>query len=191
MHEHRAHRGAALGIAVGGVLAGHWLTYRLLSPHAHVRDRLLADTGHGYLQVANDLGLAVVIGALAAMVLGRMIRRPAQPSAGHWFARLAAVGAGAFTLMEVVERLSSGAPLADLLRHGLLPAGIVIQVLVAAVSALAIRWLLRAVDRIQGALAAVATLPRPLFVGVAAVGWHPPLRLVTAADGIRGPPAVR
>ena len=191
MHEHRAHRGAAVSVAVGGVLLGHWLTYRLLSPHAPARDQLLSRTGHGYLHVANDLGLAVVLAALATMALGDMMHRQDQPSTGTWFLRLAAIGVGAFTVMEIVERVSSGSPIGGLLYHGLLPAGIVIQVFLAALSALAIRWLLRAVDRVHAVLAAAASLPRLGSVGEVSVGGHLPLRLLPGADGIRGPPVVR
>jgi len=191
MQQQRAHRGAALGVAVGGVLLGHWLTFHVVSPHELVRDRMLVDTGHGYLHVANDLGLMAVLAALVTVVLGNLIRRQNRTSVGRWFARIAIAGVVAFTAMEVVERLASGAPLADLLRLGLLPVGMAIQVLLAVVSALAIRWLLRAVENVQGTSATAIAPTRLVLIDDAPVGWQPALRPLPTADPIRGPPAVR
>ncbi len=63
-------RPAALGVGVGGVLAGHWLTYLAVSPTSPARATLLHDTGHAYLGLANDVGLLVVLAAFAAIFLG-------------------------------------------------------------------------------------------------------------------------
>jgi hypothetical protein len=192
MSGHRGHRGAVLGIAAGGVLVGHWITYRLVSPHPDAREALLAGTGHRFLGLANDIGLALGVAALAAVILGRIMDHGGVPaSPGLWFRWIAGFGVGAFVAMEVIERIASGAPLAELLHHELLPVGVAVQVMVAALSAAAIGWLLRAVDRIQGVFAAAAPLPRLVSVRVVATGWHPPLRLIPSADGIRGPPFVR
>ena len=61
--------------------------------------------------------------------------------------------------MEIMERVSSGAPLADLMQRGLLPSGIAVQVAVALAGALAVRWLLRAAGRLQEILAQPAPIP--------------------------------
>lgn len=191
MSRHRGHRGAVLGIAAGGVLVGHWLTYRLVSPHPHAREALLAQTGHGYLGLANDLGLALATIALASVVFGRLIDHDGGVTIRHWFRRLVGLSVASFFAMEVLERLTTGAPFTDLLHQGILPVGMAIQVVVAAVGALAVHWLLRAVDRLHEILAAAAETPRLVLVADAPVGWHPPLRPVPAADAIRGPPLVR
>ncbi len=192
MSGQRGHRGAVLGIAAGGVLLGHWLTYRLVSPRPHARDALLAGTGHGYLGLANDIGLVLAMAGLASVVLGRLAdRRGVGAAPRGWFPQLAVFGVLAFVAMEVLERVSSGAPVAELLHHGLLPVGIAAQVAVAALGAAVIGWLLRAVDRVRWAFATAAPLPRLGTACVPAGYRHTPLRLVPAADGIRGPPALR
>jgi hypothetical protein len=190
MSGHRPHRGAALGVAAGGVLLGHWVTYRLVLPGRHAREALLAHTGHAYLGVANDLGLVLAVAALSAVFLSRLTRRDAAPaSTARWCARLAAFQVGAFAAMEVVERIASGAPLAGLMHGGLLPIGLGIQVGVALVGAVAVRWLLRLADL-------VADLDRPAAVrsNPRQVTWLPsdapvPMAIGHPAAGIRGPPS--
>ena len=190
MSGHRSLRGAASGLAAGGVLLGHWLTYRLVSPHAQAREALLAGTGHGYLAVVNDLGLMLAVGALAAVVLGRLVDASRPPAdLRRWFGRLACLQVGAFAAMEVLERLSSGPPLGDLLQHGLLPGGVAIQLALAAMGALLVRWLLGVTGRLQEALGRAAPLPRLTglvrrALPLAALTLNP----LPVSAGIRGPP---
>ena len=190
MSGHRVNRSGVLGVAAGGVLLGHWITYRLTSPHAHAREVLLAHTGHAYLGFVNDLGIALTLAAVAAVVLGHLTDRDQPPAGvGRWFLRLACFQVTAFLAMEVVERVSSGAPLADLMHHGLLLTGIAVQVAVALAGALAVRWLLRAAGRLQEILAQPA--PIPAFAVVArlvATASTPAARPALATAGIRGPP---
>ena len=190
MSGHRVNRSAVLGVAAGGVLLGHWITYRIASPHEHAREVLLARTGHAYLGSVNDLGIALTLAAVAAVVLGHLTDRNQPPAGvGRWFLRLSCFQAAAFLAMEVVERVSSGAPLADLMHHALLPTGIAVQVAVALVGALAVRWLLRAAGRLQAILAQPATIPAfPAVVRLVASASTPAARPALAAAGIRGPP---
>ena len=190
MSGHRVNRSAVLGVAAGGVLLGHWITYRLASPHAHAREVLLARTGHAYLGFVNDLGVALTLGAVAAVVLGHLTGRDQPPAGvGRWFLRLACFQVAAFLTMEVVERVSSGAPLVDLMHHGLLPTGIAVQVAVALAGALAVRWLLRAAGRLQEILAQPAPLPAFAVVArLVATASTPAARPALASAGIRGPP---
>ena len=128
------------GLAVGGVLGGHALTYRLLLPDAHTRAEELTHTGHGYLGGANTLGVVVVMIALAVLFLGRVLGREHVPG-GDVALRLWAFQLAAFGSMEVLERLSSGSG-----PHHLLPlllVGFPAQALVAAVMALIVRIALR------------------------------------------------
>lgn len=189
MSDHRANRAAVLGVAAGGVLLGHWLTYRLVSPHAHAREALLARTGHAYLGLANDIGIAFAVVALAAVFLTHLTQRDQTAGVGRWFLRLAFFQVGAFLAMETMERVSSGAPLADLMQHGLLPSGIAVQLVVALAGALAVRWLLRAAERLQELLAQPATIPAFAVVArIVATAAAPAARPAFAAAGIRGPP---
>ena len=170
-------RRSALGVAVGGVLAGHWLAYVLVDPNAHQRTTDLARTGHAYLGLANDLGLIVGLVALSSVFLGRLTdREGATPSLGTLTARLSTFQIVAFTSMELLERLSAGAPVAGVLHHGLLPVGVVIQAVIAGLGALVIRWLLRAADRIEATLGAAPARPDRATAFVVLPTFHAPAR---------------
>jgi hypothetical protein len=54
----------AVPLSVLGVLAAHWLSYRLVVPDAHARGHLLAATGHGYLAYA-----PLIVGVSVALIL--------------------------------------------------------------------------------------------------------------------------
>jgi len=183
-------RVATLGIAVGGVLVGHWLTYLAVAPLAGQRATILHRSGHAYLGMANDLVLVVALAAIATMFIGQLTdpRHP-EPHEGLT-ARVVRFQVCAFVLLEVLERVTAGSSLADLIHTGILPIGIAAQVTIGYLAAQAIRWLLRAADRVAAALARPAAPPRradtrsllPELVFVPA-GRH------LSATGVRGPPS--
>lgn len=172
------------------MLLGHWLTYLLVDPNAHQRAAELAGTGHAYLGLANDLGLVAALIALSAVFLGGLTRRESdRPAMRTLAARLVAFQVVAFTSMELLERVSAGAPVAGVLHHGILPVGIAIQVGVAVLGALVMRRLLGAAERVESVLGA-APLP-PVRAAVTALilpAFHAPARRAVSAAGIRGPP---
>ena len=182
-------RRSALGVAVGGVLAGHWLTYVLVDPDVHQRTTDLARTGHAYLGLANDLGLIVALVALSAVFLGRLTHREVTtPSLRALSARLSAFQIVAFVSMELLERLSAGAPLAGVLHHGLLPIGVVVQAGIAGLGALVIRWLLGAADRVASTTDAAPGRPDRATAVIVLPAFHAPSRSLRSTAGIRGPP---
>src|SRR5207302_1805682 len=84
MREARAIRGLPLfGIAASGMIAGHWLSYRISVPSAAARQLLLAATGQAnwllVAKLAASVGLAGV-GALFARHLSD--RHPARSPSG-------------------------------------------------------------------------------------------------------------
>jgi hypothetical protein len=182
-------RVATLGVAVGGVLVGHWLTYELVSPGGHARTTLLRATGHAYLGFANDLALILALAAFAALFVGQLSAANGTGRAVGITRRVVAFQVSAFVLMEVLERVTAGAPLSELIRAGVLPIGIATQAVVALVAAASIRWMLRVADRVAAVLSRPAVPPR------AVAAAHPiPLPVFTAvrrhlsAAGVRGPP---
>jgi hypothetical protein len=182
-------RRAALGVAAGGVLLGHALTYLLVDPNAHQRAADLARTGHAYLGVANDLGLIAALVALSAVFLGGLTRRDADaPGFGKLAGRLVAFQVAAFACMEVVERLSAGAPVSGVLHHGILPLGIAVEAAIAVLGALVIAWLIRAADRIESTFGTAPAMADGASAVVALPSFHAPARPVLATAGIRGPP---
>ena len=178
-----------MGVAVGGVLAGHWLTYLVVAPLAGSRATILHQTGHSYLGMANDLALVAALAAMASMFIAQLAGpAPAGPLLGIT-GRVVRFQVCAFVALEVLERLTAGSPLSELIRSGILPIGVAAQVTVGFLAALAIRWLVRTADRVAAALGRVAgpprrdvarpLLPEPIFVAI-----FPHL----SAAGVRGPP---
>lgn len=179
-----------MGVAVGGVLTGHWITYLFVATAAGSRATILRQTGHAYLGLANDVALVIALAGLATMFIGQL----ASPSpAGRLpgiASRVIRFQVCAFVLLEVLERVTAGAPLAELIHAGILPIGIAVQVAIGYVAAQAIRWLLRSADRMAAALkgsplpfartVSPPLLPEPVFV--------PDPRHLSAA-GVRGPPS--
>jgi hypothetical protein len=183
------HRGAALAVAAGGVLFGHWLTYVLVSPGAAARDVLLARTGHAYLGVADELGLALTLVALSAVFLGRLTGRDGgSVQLGRLVPRLAAFQILAFLAMETAERLASGTPVGHLFHSLLLPAGFAVQAAVAVLGAALIAWMLRAAEVFATAGGASAVLPRLSRGRIVVPAQATPLRVHVSTSRGRGPP---
>lgn len=99
----------ALPLVAAGSLAGHSLAYLLVEPDEADRARLLAETGHGYLDAAPLLlgaGAALAFAAVLAYALrGRAGREAPLPS---W--PIALVPPVGFALQEHLERLLAGGP---------------------------------------------------------------------------------
>jgi hypothetical protein len=149
-------RSVVLGLAVGGVLLGHAITYGLLVPDVHARAATLAQTGHGYLEVLVRLGLGGVLVALGAAFLGRLLRVTGPVSAFAPLAgRLAGFQLGAFAVMEVGERVAAGASLHDL--PSVLGVGFAIQTFVALIGA----GVLHVTFRVADGMAATFGAARP------------------------------
>ena len=134
---------SVLGVAGLGLVLGHWLTYRLDVPDAHVRAAVLVQSGHGYLPLATRLATVAGIVAFAVVFLGRLVHREQDWSTRSTFARLVGFQVGAFIAMEVLERATSGASVLHLLDGTILPVGILVQVAIAAVGVVLLRLLLR------------------------------------------------
>lgn len=185
-----APRSAAFGVAAGGVLLGHWVTYTVAGPRGQGAPEAMAHTGHGYLTLANDVALTLALAGVALVFLGRLTRGDDDAPGWRMTAfRLAAFQIAAFGTMETLERLTAGAPMRDLV--GLIPVGVAVQGVLAAAGALLIAWLLRAAASIEAALGTAPALPLPAAVSLAIASCRPRARLAVAADGIRGPPPVR
>ena len=143
---------ATLAVAVGGVLIGHWLTYLAVAPIAGSRATILHQTGHSYLGLANDLALVAALAALASMFIAQLTTP--EPSGGVLgvTGRVVRFQVCAFIGMEVLERVTAGSPLSELIRTGILPIGVAAQVAIGILAAFVIRWLLLAADRVAAAL---------------------------------------
>ena len=90
--------------------------------------------------------------------------------------------------MELLERLSAGAPVASVLHHGILPLGMGAQVAIAALGALIIRWLLRAADRVESVLGLAPILFDRATAAVIASTSHAPCARPRRVRDKRPPP---
>ena len=178
-----------LGVAVGGVLAGHWLTYLAVAPVAGSRAAILRQTGHAYLGLANDLALVAALAAMATMFIGQLTDPEPTGQLRGLTARVVRFQVIAFVLLEVLERVTAGSPLAGLIHTGILPVGIAAQIAIGYLAARAIRWLLRTADRVAETFGRASIVPRR----------HVPRTLLPepvfrsavrhlSATGVRGPP---
>jgi hypothetical protein len=156
--------GTLLGLALGGVLAGHTLTYGLLQPDAHRRTELLASTGHAYLHTANDIGVAAVVLALAVVFLGGVLGNP-DVSPQQLVRRLVGFQVSAFLGMEVVERVVARASFADL--GGVVLVGVGAQLIVALAIGGVVALLVRAGRAVTGS-------PREVVAARPALTLDPP-----------------
>jgi hypothetical protein len=138
-----------------GMIVGHLLSYLIAIPDPARRAAVLTQSGHTYLHLAGDV--AVILGFAAAVTVGlrAVAGRDATdlPSAGRLAWRLGALQAGAFIAMELSERLVSGGGFGELLADHLFGIGIVVQLAIAGVGALLLRWIGRVALRIADALA--------------------------------------
>jgi hypothetical protein len=177
-----------VGLAFGGALAGHALTYAWLIPGTAERQSVLHATGHGYLANADGFAMVAAFVTLAVVFLGRLTGPAGETvSFRSLVSRVAAFQVLAFAAMEITERLYVNAPLGDLTR--VLPAGMLVEIAVAIVVATVLRVVLRAAEVVAEAIGRAAPAPsRPPV----ARRWLPLSVVPRVAGlqtiGIRAPP---
>jgi len=195
MHRRSALRGLPVaGIAVVGVVLGHWLGYLLAVPDPHLRAEILARSGHGYWMVA--IKAAVVLGfASLGSVLLRHLRarthgeRPIEDRPAMLAFELASLQVSAFMAMEAIERLVVGESLAQLFQHHLFLLGVALQVAVACIGALLLLWFNRVAHRVCRSISrpqlrrSPAGHPPPVFVLAL------PPHVLSGGTGLRSPPS--
>ena len=89
---------------------------------------------------------------------------PLRLSLAQLAGRLAGMQVAAFTALEVSERLRSGIPVGEMFHNHLFPIGIAIQLVVACVGALLLRWLARAAEAIGSLFGRRPVARRPRVV---------------------------
>jgi hypothetical protein len=169
----------AAGAAWAGLVLGHLLAYALAYPDTAGRRAHLAGTGHGWLDLVT-LSLLAVVPAVLALTAIRALR---GGHGGATWLRLSALQVPAFLLIEVLER---GSSIDQAFADPAVLLGLVVQVVVAAVTALLLGGFARAV-------AAVSRLrvrrPRPTPIGRPHVPeLVPPHLLRLARTRRRAPP---
>lgn len=180
-----------LAAAAAGLVGGHIIAYQLTVPVEPVRRLLLTQTGHGYLPRA--IAAAMALAAVAAVgALFRGAIRGWRGSVEHLsflatFRRLATAQVIGFVILEVMERKAAGATLSGLV--GVFPRGLVVQVAIAALAALALRLLDRAGASIVATIRGGARFARAVSaVRPVAVRDARPAIVSLGSISLRGPP---
>src|SRR5438046_2506897 len=95
--------GRLAGIALGGIVLGHLIAYRLADPSAASRSSHLARTGHGYFEQA--LVAALAVAAIALISVGiRAFRNGPVVSASTALRVLIVIQVAGFAFQELSER---------------------------------------------------------------------------------------
>jgi hypothetical protein len=159
-----------VGVAATGVAAGHSLAYFVAVPDGGMRRALLSATGHSYWHAAVLVALLLGLGS-AGTVAVRHFRagRTGQslPPLGtlQLAGRLSLIQVAAFAILEVTERALAGVPVGTMLQGHVFGLGVAIQLLLALVGALLLRWLAQTAEAMGSSLRP-CSLPRPDSVGL-------------------------
>jgi hypothetical protein len=191
MLEHRRTEGLPVfASAVLGLVAGHGIAYMIAIPDAHRRAAVLQNTGHAYLPLLVEIGLILAVAGAANIVMRALGPRARiqDGSVAETAVALGALQVGAFVVLEVVERLVTHMPLHELLSDHLLAVGVLVQLGVAVVGALALRAMARTAARLASVLADPRTLRSPELICVPVPRTLGPRPMLIGAVGVRGPP---
>lgn len=191
-----------VGLGLLGSQAGHLLAYQvrfgaaaqaIQSSGAHSYFPLLAKTALG-VAAAALIGGALFVG-LARVLSGRRVRVKSEPSYVNLLAGLFSIQLAAFAVQEVAESLIAGSnagSAADLMLWGTLG-----QLPIAAVAALALRWLLSRVEAAIGVIRNVVSASAPMLPAApVAIPFYPApdrallmSRVAGSSLAKRGPPS--
>lgn len=138
------------GLATAGMVAGHELGYLLATPEPVHRRVLLERTGHAHWGAVGALALGLLVANLYYAALKRL--RTEDGTLGddraifrHSLSRLVLLQPAAFILLELLERLFAGHPVAHFLSEPAVLAGLLSQVVFALAGALLLVLFLRIV----------------------------------------------
>jgi hypothetical protein len=195
MHERRAFRGLPLaGMAVVGVVLGHWLGYLLAVPDPHLRAEILVQTGHGYWMLAIKAAVVLGFASLGTVLIRHLSgleggERPAEDSPAALALRLALLQLSAFVAMETIERLIVGGSVAEMFQHHIFLLGVALQLGVACIGALVLLWFGRVAQRVCEALLRPPQERARATQGFPTVRYTLQPQVLCGGAGLRGPPS--
>ena len=180
------------GMAAAGIVAAHLLAYLFAVPDHHDRVHVLESTGHGAWGYVAALGFGLLVAGLLRYVV-KSFRGDGELTAPYFAiaARLAGLQLGGFVAIEAWERLSVDHSTSGLFSEPAIQVGILLQVVIALLGALALMVLTRAIRSVLARRSQPrdATDPVRPFPRVTEV-----VRRSTVGTGngtLRGPPLLR
>jgi hypothetical protein len=181
----------AMAWALVGVLGGHLLTYAILFPDAHVHDRVLDESGHGWTSLLGPALLTSVAIAIALGVLGGLDRGRTR---GVRFTTLFLLQAGLFAGIELAERLASSGLSVASLQHHLIDHGLAAILLIGTLVQIVTAWFGSTVSRVVAAVARrLRTAPprrRLAYRRLAPAAVRVPAARGVRSHASRGPPSI-
>lgn len=180
-------------LALGGLLAGHVVSYFVVAPDSHERGRLLELTGHSQHSAFGTVALAATFAALIAIAF-QIVRRSRgvgyRPVVGRvrvgtilWFVQTAG-----FVALETWERGHGPSGIAELLNEPAFLIGLVAQLLVAIVATVLVLLVHATVGALLRGFVSPAEAPQgPLFSSQPLD--RPRESIARAAWNLRGPPS--
>jgi hypothetical protein len=195
MHRRSAFRGFPVaGMAVVGVVLGHWLGYILAVPDPHLRAEILARSGHGYWMVAVKAAVMLGFASLGSVLIRHLSARthgarPIEDRPATLALQLASLQLSAFVAMETAERLAIGEPLTQLFQQHLFLLGVALQVAVACIGALVLLWFGRAAYRICRSISRPRVRRSPVGHSLPVPAQALPPHVLSGGTGLRGPPS--
>jgi hypothetical protein len=181
------------GVAAAGVMAGHWLSYRLAVPNGALRQHVLTESGHSYWLLAVRAALLLGLAGAGAIVGRQLLTAGRERGTVDRYVnsalRLGALQVAGFAAMEVAERTVSGVPIAGMFVHHIFVLGLAVQFLVACVGGLVVVALSRVGRRVALALRGRAPISRSRALPrVLPTPSRRRLLVLAGAAGLRGPP---
>ena len=177
-------------LALAGMVAGHQASFFIAERRGEHRHALLEATGHGSWASIHAIAVALALAALVGFV-GAAVRsgqKGKRPRAGYLggLGRLAPLQLAAFVGVEAVERVSAGSSLLEILSDRVILIGLLVQIVVAALSCLILLLVSRVVATLfRGIYASAASSELP---SLAASTHTKPHDLSRVAWSLRGPP---
>ena len=189
-HSRVLRTGILAGAAMLGLAGAHVLDYFLLYRDPVIRAGLLQQTGHAYFGKAFEFAIAsavlAVVGTFAFGVLRARDHRVERPSPWRAAAILALIQSGGFVALEAGERIVVNAHAGQLLKVTLL--GVVLQVIVATLSAFVLSVIERAGTLVARALAGNPLVRRAVVAIVRPRDVIRPRLLLLSRASPRAPP---
>jgi hypothetical protein len=187
----RVLRAAILGgAAMLGLVGAHILDYVLLYRDPVLRTGLLQQTGHAYFGKAFEFAIAsailAAVGTFAFGVLRARDHHVERRSVWRAAGTLALIQSGGFVALEAAERIVVNAHVGQLLKVTLL--GVVLQVVVAAITAFVLSLIERAGILVARALAGKSPVRRAVVAFVRPRDVVRPRLLLLSRASPRAPP---
>lgn len=180
------------GTAALGVILAHGVAFLIAAPNPHLREDLLAATGHGSWAVAIAAGVGLFAAALGGLIWDGL-RRSGDEGVGDPFrrfaVRLALLQVVAFGALEAAERLAAHGSLAELGSAPVVAIGVITQVLVALVGAALVAMLSRVVAALASVIRRSAVrAARTLTATSTSDSVWAPAHVALGGLTLRGPP---